>query len=240
MRRRTRPPFGWNTARPEPISSGKLKRSSSTPSLRWSRLAASSSRCRCAVERLLRVPRRAVDALELRVALLAAPVGAGDPHQLEVAEVDAGVGHVRAAAQVDEARVAVERRRVLRLRRRVLVGADRLGRRRRRHRVGAGVVDDLELEAVAGEHLAGLVGRELVAHEGLRLRDDLAHPGLDPLEVVLHEGGPARQLEVVVEAVLDRRPDAEGGPREQVEHRLGEHVGRGVADREQARGRCRR
>ena len=41
------------------------------------------------LERLLRVPRRAVDALELRVALLAAPVGARDPHELEVPEVRA-------------------------------------------------------------------------------------------------------------------------------------------------------
>src|SRR5690606_803767 len=37
------PPLGWNTGNPEPISSGKLNRSSSAPSLRWSRRAASSS-----------------------------------------------------------------------------------------------------------------------------------------------------------------------------------------------------
>ena len=35
----------------------------------------------------LRRPRGAVDALELRALLVAAPVGAGDPHELEVAEV---------------------------------------------------------------------------------------------------------------------------------------------------------
>ena len=46
-----------------------------------------------------------------------------------------------------------------------------------------------------------------------------------------------RELEVVVEAVLDRRADGEGGPREQVEHRLGQHVGRRVADRVTGRGR---
>ena len=49
-----------------------------------------------------------------------------------------------------------------------------------------------------------------------------------------------RQLEVVVEAVLDRRADAERGPGEQVEHSLGEDVGRRVADREQAPTRVRR
>ena len=41
------------------------------------------------------------------------------------------------------------------------------------------------------------------------------------------------QLEVVVEAVLDRRPDAERGPGEQVEHGLREHVRGGVAERVQ-------
>ena len=39
----------------------------------------------------------------------------------------------------------------------------------------------------------------------------------------------AGQLEVVVEAVLDRRADGELGAREQVEHRLGQHVRRRVA-----------
>ena len=73
---------------------------------------------------------------------------------------------------------------------------------------------------------------ELVAHERLRLGDDLAHPRLDALEVLLDERAAVRQLEVVVEAVLDGRADAERGAREQVEHGLGEHVGRGVADRE--------
>src|SRR5581483_11276596 len=47
-------------------------------------------------------PRRAVDALELRVALVAAPVRPRDPHQLEMPEVRARVLDVRATAQVDE------------------------------------------------------------------------------------------------------------------------------------------
>ena len=68
-------------------------------------------------EVLLGRPRRAVDALEHRVLLVAPPVGAGHPHQLEVAE-PTRVGHVRATAEVDEVG-------------RVLVGADeaRLGGR---------------------------------------------------------------------------------------------------------------
>jgi hypothetical protein len=79
----------------------------------------------------------------------------------------------------------------------------------------------------------------VVAHEGLRLGDDLPHPGLDALEVLRGERRSPGQLEVVVEAVLDRRADAEGGAREQVEHGLGEDVGRGVTDRVEAPVRVR-
>jgi hypothetical protein len=75
------------------------------------------------------------------------------------------------------------------------------------------------------EDLAGVVGRDLLTHERLVLVDDLPHAGVDALEVLGGERRPARQLEVVVEAVLHRRPDAEGGVREQVEDRLGQHVG---------------
>ena len=48
MTRRTTPPFGWKIGSPLPISSGKLNRSSSAPSRRWSRFSASSSIVRCA------------------------------------------------------------------------------------------------------------------------------------------------------------------------------------------------
>jgi hypothetical protein len=52
-------------------------------------------------------PGRAVDALQHLVAVVAAPVGAGHLHQLEVLEL-ARAGHVRAAAQVLEAAFAVQ------------------------------------------------------------------------------------------------------------------------------------
>ena len=52
-------------------------------------------------QRLLGLPGRPVDALQLLALLVAPPVGAGHPHELEVAQ-PAGRGHVRAAAQVDE------------------------------------------------------------------------------------------------------------------------------------------
>jgi hypothetical protein len=169
--------------------------------------------------------------------LVAAPVGAGHPHQLEVTEERAGVRHVGPAAEVDEARVAGERRLLPRLRRRVLVGADHAGGGGRHGVVGL-PLDDLQLEAVSGEHLTGAVLGELVAHERLGLGQDLPHPGLDAVEVLGYEGagaavGARRELEVVVEAVLHRRADGERGAGEQLQHRLGHHVGGGVADRVQ-------
>jgi hypothetical protein len=89
---------GWN-----------MKRSSSLPSLRWSRALASSSCLRCASSAFWYGERRAVDALEHGVALVAAPVRAGHARELDGLEV-AGVGHVRALAEVDPlfAFVAVE------------------------------------------------------------------------------------------------------------------------------------
>ena len=55
------------------------------------------------------------------------------------------------------------------------------------------------------------------------------HARLDRREVVGRQR--PRQVEVVVEAVRDRRPDAELGAREQVQHGLGHHVRRRVAHR---------
>ena len=60
------------------------------------------------------------------------------------------------------------------------------------------------------------------AGELLALLDDLAHPGLDLLEVLGLERG--LDVEVVVEAVLDRRADAEPGVREELLDGLRHHV----------------
>ena len=68
-----------------------------------------------------------------------------------------------------------------------------------------------------------------MADEGLVLGHDVAHGGLDALEVLVAEGGPAGQLEVVVEAVLDDRADGEMGAGPQAEHGLGQDVGGRVA-----------
>src|SRR3546814_9304761 len=56
------------------------------------------------LELLLVLPAGAVDALELRVARVAAPVGAGDLHQLERMPELAGRRQVRADAEVEQVR----------------------------------------------------------------------------------------------------------------------------------------
>ncbi len=168
------------------------------------------------VEVLLGRPGRAVDALEHRSLLVAAPVGAGRAEQLERADL-AGARDVRAAAQVDERALAVERRR--RHRRPVALG-------------GRGeVVDDLDLERLVplDEERAGVGRRELAELERVVGGDALAHPRLDRRQVVGRER--ARQQEVVVEAVGDDRADPELRAGKQVEDRLGQHVRRRVPHR---------
>ena len=64
--------------------------------------------------------------------------------------------------------------------------------------------------------------------------------GLDALEVVVAEVGPAGQLEVVVEAVLDHRADGVVGPGPQPQDGLGQDVGGGVAEHARGPHRSRR
>jgi hypothetical protein len=65
-----------------------------------------------------------------------------------------------------------------------------------------------------------------MVREALPLLDDRAHARLDALQVVRAER--LRHVEVVVEAVLHRRADAELGLGEQVLHGLRHHVRGGV------------
>ena len=94
-------------------------------------------------------------------------------------------GQVRAAAQIDEAALAVQR--------------DRLA--------GRDAADDLGLVALAllQEELDGGVAIPDLAHDLLVARDDFVHALLDALEILRRERRAAR--EVVVEAVLDGRAD---------------------------------
>ena len=97
------------------------------------------------------------------------------------------------------------------------------------------VLDQLDLVVLplANEALERLADRDVLAHEPLVGLDVLAHLRLDRLEVVLRERHALRELEVVVEAVLDRRGRSRLRARIQLEHRLGEHVRGVVADQPQ-------
>src|SRR5207253_9563735 len=95
-------------------------------------------------------PRRAIDALELLVAGVTTPVGAGDGRQTEGRDAP-GRRHVRAAAEVHELALVVERDGVL-----------------------GDALDDLDLVVLAHlpETAHRLVARHLLATDGQILRDD--------------------------------------------------------------------
>ena len=177
------------------------------------------------LERLLGLPGGAVDALQLLVLLVAAPVRRGAAHQLERRD-PLGGRQVGTAAQVAPRDVTVAADVVVDGE---LPGAD-LDARALGRAVGlprALEPDQLDLVGLVlelGERVG--VGGDPTG-EPLALLDDLPHPGLDLLEVLGVERG--LDVEVVVEAVLDRRPDAEAGVRVQLLDRLGEHVCGGVA-----------
>ena len=164
------------------------------------------------LERLRRRERRPVDALEHRVALVAAPVRAGHVRELHGLEEARG-GHVRPLADVDP----------LVGRRAVLVEADLLVRRDR--------VDDLDLVGLAHrrEHPLGLVAGDHHAPEGRVRVDDLEHGLLDLAQVVVGEAA-AGLVEVVIEAVLDRGADGHLGARKEALHGVGHHVRGRVPD----------
>ena len=80
-----------------------------------------------------------------------------------------------------------------------------------------------------GEEGPPLLRRQLAPDERMVGGDRRGHPLLDLREV--GRGQRAVELEVVVEAVGDRRPDPELGPREELEDGLGHDVGGRVAHR---------
>ena len=140
------------------------------------------------VELFLLEERRAVDALQHLTLGVAAPIRAGGVRQLEVLEARR-VGNVRAATQIDERTVGV----------------------RRDDLVVAELGEALELERIVGEPLLGFGAVHFVAHERILLGRDLPHLVLERGEIVGREG--LRDLEVVVEAVVDRRAEADLGVR---------------------------
>ena len=168
------------------------------------------------LELLLRAERRPIHAREHLAVGVAAPVGARHARELERLD-PLGAGAVRAAAQVGEGAVAVERD-----------GLHAL--------VSHQVLDQLDLVVLplAAEALDRVGHRDVLALEVLVGLDVLAHLGLDALEVVLGDLHAVRELEVVVEAVLDRGADRDLHARVELHHRGGEHVRGVVADQPEA------
>src|SRR5436309_12743463 len=171
------------------------------------------------VELLLIGPHRPVDALQLRVARVATPVRAGDREQLERADLPRSLD-VRSLTEIDEAVV--------------LVGAHppRVGRGRLVFRIGtAELLDLLDLVVLLAlaEELEGIGHAHVAVLEGRVSFHDLAHLLFDLPEVVRREG--PREVEVVVEAILDRWTETELGAREELEHRAGHDVGGRVPQR---------
>ena len=117
---------------------------------------------------------------------------------------------MRTEAEVLPAVVAVE------------AGGLRANRDVARGLVGPEAFDDLGLERLVGQPAQRLVAVDLLADERMVLRHDRSHRLLDPRQVVGRDVGGDR--EVVVEAVRDRRTDAELGAGPEPADGLGEHV----------------
>ena len=159
------------------------------------------------VEVLLGEERRAVDALQLRILLVAQPVRAGDVEQLE--RLDAPGGRdVRPAAEVGELAGLVDRD--------LLVGRGEL-------------LDEVALHEVAFrlEALQAFLARQKLARVRQVLLHQLLHLLLDGLQVLGRERLLA--IEVVEEAALGRRAVAELGLGKEFQHRRGHQVRRRVA-----------
>ncbi len=181
-----------------------------------------------ALLRLRGLPRGAVDALETGIVLVAAPIGGGAAGELERRDVLGG-GDVRTAAQIGPDLLAGARIEVVVDRQFLAADLHDLGVLVQGAVSGRLLADQLELERLVLQFLACVVqALDDAAGEPLRPLDDLLHALLELRQVLGSEG--AVDLEVVVEAVLDRGTDAELGLGELLLHRLGEDVCRGVPD----------
>ncbi len=158
------------------------------------------------LERLLCRKRRAIDALEHRVALVAAPVGAGAREQLDCPDVSRA-RQVGPLADVNEVALFIERD----------------------HRVLNHGVDDFRLVGLA----PFLAERDRLGTRHLHPRDrqvafdDLDRARLDLFQILRRERAVERK--VVVKPLVDRRADRHLSGRKQLLHGLGHDVGAGVA-----------
>ena len=159
------------------------------------------------LEVVLGRPCGAVDTLQLRVLLAAAPVGATAAHQLEGVAEHLGGRHVGATAQVAPGPAAITLE--------VVVDGE-LGTAHLDVGALGGLAggatlepDQLDLVGLVGQLDRGILVVDLPANEGLALVDDALHDLLEGLEVL--GGERVVDVEVVVEAVTDGRADAQAG-----------------------------
>ena len=146
----------------------------------------------------------AVNALQLLILLTALPVSAGDGEQLEGLDLRS-VRQVRAAAEIDE------------MRSQRVFAEDLVGL----------FINQFALHPGVGVFLQAVFLASVDALIGKLARLDLPHLLFDFLEVVGGERNGA--VEVVIETVVDGRPDAELGLRVQFEHGSGQQVRGGMA-----------
>ncbi len=158
------------------------------------------------VEIFLRKERGAVNALELRILLVAQPVGTGDVEQLERLDPP-GRGNVRPSAEVGELASLVDRD--------LLVGLGEL-------------LDEVALHEVAFrlEAFEPLAARQKLARVGQVLLRQLLHLLLDGFEVLGRERLLA--VKVVEESALGRWTVAELGFGEEFKHRRRHQVRGGM------------
>ena len=158
------------------------------------------------VEHRLLGERDAVDARQHLTFLVAAPIGAGNRQQLDGLD-RTRVGDVRAAAEVGEIAVGIERNGA------VFEGLDQF---------------DLVGVALLGELFERFGLGNLAADERLFLTGQLHHLGFDSRKVGF--GDRHGRVDVVVEAVLDGRADAELDAGVERFERFGQQVRRGVPE----------
>ena len=159
--------------------------------------------------------RGAVDAREHWIACVAAPVRTRDRLELEGLD-PLRARRVRAPAEIREGPVGVQRD-----------GVDVL--------VCDEVLDQLHLVVLAlgEEAFEPLHDRDVPTDKRLVRGDVLAHACLDALEVRLGQRAAIRELEVVIETVLDRWADRDLDPRVELHHCARQHMGRVVTNQRQ-------
>ena len=88
--------------------------------------------------------------------------------------------------------------------------------------------DQLQLIGLILEEFLSLLGGDFLAHESLTLADKLLHACFDLGQVLGRQA--ARQVEVIVKAILDGWPDSYFSSREFLQHRFSHNVRRGMPD----------